>query len=393
MANERTSGPVTSIRRMCLPRAMTALLAATPIFLFVASPRAYPQNEKLPRPNESMASMAMHRANSQSTTSTTSAAKTGSFIIFDVPGSTCKESFSACTTASGIDDQGTVIGSYADANQAFHGFLRFADGTFLNIDVPGSACAAEYSVCTSPAAINSEGTVTGYYCDAVTCQGFLRDLYGNYTTFAPAESLFLLVNGINEEGDVIGQYCNGSSDCPAFVRDRHGKITTFDAPGEVNGNSPTSINDEGDIVGTYYDANYLSYGYRRDCRGRVTPLNGPGGDSVHPASINDLGEIVGFYRDSAYNSYGFLLTGQDHYTAITGYPVAINLFGATAGQTGGSGGAGSEGFYRMRNGNVASFLPPTALYIDVTAMNSEGTVAGWFIDPEYLGHGFIWRDN
>jgi hypothetical protein len=391
MVNQtNTKGANTVIWQMCLCPAMTAFLGGT--LMFFAANSAYSQTLEVRRPTTSLSNLARYRGNSEDTTKT-SPASTGSFIVFDVPGSTCKESFVACTTTFGINDEGTVVGSYADANQAFHGFLRLADGTFLNIDVPGTTCTTEYSTCTTPTAINPAGTVAGWYCNAVNCYGFLRDLEGRYTSFAPTDSQFILVNAISSNGEVTGQYCNGSSECPSFVRDRHGNFTTFEAPGAVNGTSGASINDQGEIVGTYLDANYVNHGFRRDYGGHVTSLDPPDAANIYPVSINDVGEIAGYYVDVALNEYGFLLTCHNHYADITGYPVAINLYGAIAGQNNGSGEAGTEGFYRDRSGNLSSFLPPNALYITVAGLNSHGTITGSFIDSEYLQHGFIWRDN
>ena len=62
---------------------------------------------------------------------------------------------------------GTITGSYTDANNAGHGFLRARDGTFTTFDPPGA-------VGTFPLAINPAGAVTGSYTDAnFVVHGFL----------------------------------------------------------------------------------------------------------------------------------------------------------------------------------------------------------------------------
>jgi hypothetical protein len=386
----KSQGPTTSIWRERLYRVTIALLAG--VAMLLASNSAYSQNPRPYQPRESLAGFAARHVNSATLTRDHSA-KTGSFIVFDVPGSACEASFVACTTTAGINDEGTVVGSYSDANQAYHGFLRKADGTFLNIDVPGSTCTTEFSACTTPTAINSAGTVAGYYCDAVNCYGFLRDRDGSVTTFLPTGSVFLFVTAVNSEGAVTGSYCNASGVCSAFVRDHHGNITAFEAPGAVNGTSGASINDQGDIVGLYLDANYASHGFLRDCHGQITQLSPTGAAYVYSASINDQREIVGYYQDAAYNNYGFLRSAWGEYTAVTGFPVAINRCSLIAGQLGEPGEAGTEGFYRDRDGYITNFLPPNALYITVAGLNQHGSITGSFIDSAYLQHGFIWSDR
>src|SRR5262249_22957201 len=51
-------------------------------------------------------------------------ARAATFITFDVPGSTCLPPFPFCTTPVAINPDGTITGFYADANAALHGFLR-----------------------------------------------------------------------------------------------------------------------------------------------------------------------------------------------------------------------------------------------------------------------------
>ena len=53
---------------------------------------------------------------------------------------------------------------------------------------------------TSPSGINPAGAITGYYCDAVTCHGFLRAPDGTVTTFDFPGSGYTQPVGINPEG-------------------------------------------------------------------------------------------------------------------------------------------------------------------------------------------------
>jgi hypothetical protein len=53
-----------------------------------------------------------------------------------------------------------------------HGFLRAPDGKLTTFDAPGAGTG--YGQGTWGYWINKSGAITGYYCDAITCHGFLR---------------------------------------------------------------------------------------------------------------------------------------------------------------------------------------------------------------------------
>jgi hypothetical protein len=75
----------------------------------------------------------------------------GSFITIDVPGSTS-------TSAYSINNQGTIVGNYGDAN-GVHGFVRASGGEIATFDIPSSTQ-------TLPVAINNGDAITGSYVDA-----------------------------------------------------------------------------------------------------------------------------------------------------------------------------------------------------------------------------------
>src|ERR1019366_4921917 len=69
----------------------------------------------------------------------------------------------------------------------------------------------------SPSCINPAGAITGYYCDATNCHGFLR---------TPG-----------------------------------GTITSFDIPGDANGTYPSGLTPAGASEGNYIDASGVNHGF------------------------------------------------------------------------------------------------------------------------------------
>jgi hypothetical protein len=100
------------------------------------------------------------------------------FVTFDVPGSTCLAPFPFCTRPTAINNSEAIVGFYADASGAGHGFLRTRDGAIVTIEPTGS-------VSSFATDINPSAAITGYYCDNTTCHGYLRSPYGAFTKFDP----------------------------------------------------------------------------------------------------------------------------------------------------------------------------------------------------------------
>jgi len=171
----------------------------------------------------------------------------GTFITFDVPGSTG-------TSPSAITANGVVIGNYGDASGLTHGFLRTPSGAFTTFDVPGAQL-------TAPTDINPGGVITGWYCPTVDCQ------------------------------------ISGTITIGGFLRDSDGTFTTFDAPAgayilgsiyKVSG-SPPSINPRGDIVGTYVAPGFVEHGFLRTKDGAFTTIDPPGAGFTEVIAINPAG--------------------------------------------------------------------------------------------------------
>ena len=80
-----------------------------------------------------------------------------------------------------INLEGAVTGYYYDAANGVHGFVRWRDGHFTEIDAPGASPAPFFG--TLGSSINQEGTVAGYLVDSNNvAHGFVRTRAGDFTT-------------------------------------------------------------------------------------------------------------------------------------------------------------------------------------------------------------------
>ena len=123
------------------------------------------------------------------------------FTPLDVPFSGATD-----TEAFGINDQGQIVGIYAEQLRA-HGFL-YAAGAFTLLEVPFSGAIA-----TEALGINDRGQIVGDYIDfpASRSHGFVY-VAGVFTPLEfpfsnpDASSNATVPSGINNRGQIVGSY-------------------------------------------------------------------------------------------------------------------------------------------------------------------------------------------
>ncbi len=302
------------------------------------------------------------------------------FILFDLPGATQ-------TYPTAINSSGTVTGFYADAAGG-HGFLRAPDGTLTVFDAPASQNIY-------PSSINSAGAVAGNYSSA-SQHGFLRTPDGAFVSFDvpgtfPSSSGNPIV--INDAGVIAGPYFDGAH-MHGFLRTADGTVTTLDAPNSTY-TYATGINNNGAVTGIYADASFNSHGFVRGNDGTWVAFAVPGGNFGFfppPLSIDDAGIVVGSYFQSV--THGFLrhLDGTfltfDVAGAAGTQPAGINSTAAVGGSYQDSTYA-YHGFLRMPSGVVYKLSVPGASATFGVGINDSGLVVGSYQDANFASHGFL----
>lgn len=174
---------------------------------------------------------------------------------FDTPFASISD-FSPITVAGGINESGSIVGSYLErpafgVSLEWHGFVRDPNGDFTQLDVPGEDQSQLWG-------INDSGQIVGTTGDELN-SAFIRDIDGTFTLFSA----------------IIGP--GGAS------------------PGELSGwTYAYGINNLGQISGSYYD-DYMR-GYVRDADGTFSYLDIPGGNiDTWVFGINNLGQVAGIY--------------------------------------------------------------------------------------------------
>jgi hypothetical protein len=108
-------------------------------------------------------------------------------------------------TAAGINNRGDVAGFYTTKGGTVDGFLKLSNGHFTTIAVPGASMTQAFG-------LNDSDTVVGTYTlgtgSTATTHGFIWRIGGHLTTGVddPNDPGTTVLNGINNEGDIVGFY-------------------------------------------------------------------------------------------------------------------------------------------------------------------------------------------
>ena len=179
------------------------------------------------------------------------------------------------TRANGINRAGDIVGSFVDNNSynntggsngtKEHGFL-YRGGVFTPIDFPGASYTEAWR-------INDHGQVLGRYQsgNGGTHVFLFAPASGSFISLdypgasSTAVSYFTQMGGLNNNGDIVSDYCS-SADCDLdTVRGfllSGGSFVSLEMPGAA-GTVPFGINDQGVIVGGYTDSSLRVHGFLR----------------------------------------------------------------------------------------------------------------------------------
>lgn len=253
------------------------------------------------------------------------------------------------THIEGINGLGQIVGFYV-LNGEEHSFIETA-GKFLDLPYPSGAFEIR------PFGINASGVVTGNYETNDTVEhGFVYTLSNGYTILddpAAGTSGFTNAFGINDAGQVVGCFGDGTSTSAFIYNSNTGKYTTLVDPNATLETIAYGINKTGQIVGEFYDG--LSYHGFLYFNGNFTSIDDPlasaAAGGTQATAINSAGQIVGVYFDALGGLHGFL---YDHGTYQTmDDPLASEAAGGTV----------------------------------ITGISDQGTLVGYYSDDSGV-HGF-----
>jgi uncharacterized membrane protein len=293
------------------------------------------------------------------------------------------------TAALGRNNRGQVVGSYLDKRDRFHGFVQRGQHV-EDIDVPG----AQGTVASK---INDDGQIVGYYTNrhatpsAQFEHGFLYDPHGRgrVQRIEVPDASATRPFGINNGGQIVGDYVDRAGVSHGFVRHPDGTVTRVDVPG-ATATQPSDIDDRGRIVGSYVDAaTYAVRGFLREADGTITTIDAGPSSFTQLLGINNQGQIVGYALDGRFVARGFIREPDGSNTPVTfpgtkGATVASDI-DDRGGLAGDYGLKRVSGYVGDRRGRIETFDVPGALTeTRAEGVNDDGDIVGTF-DPGVAG--------
>lgn len=158
--------------------------------------------------------------------------------------------------ASGINDNGDVVGLYLDSASAQHGFI-LSGGKYTTVDVKGMSSTACWG-------INNSGLVTLYALDS-------SNDYHSYTTtdkgktltkwgYSGAGALGTVIHSPNNNGDIDGTYFDSSNGGHGVLW-TGGKYYPFHDPKDNHSTRADGLNNSLTIVGRYSPPSGTNQGF------------------------------------------------------------------------------------------------------------------------------------
>jgi hypothetical protein len=195
----------------------------------------------------------------------------------------------AWTLAGGLNDQGTVVGTYYD-HISLHGYIM-DHGTYTSYDVPIPGASD-----TDLTAINNQGDFVGTYFLNDQSYAFSR-IKGRLApvNYPSNTGGITLLSGINNHGQILGTSSDASGSLGFVYQDGH-FLFTFRVPFPgAAGTVAKGLNDYGEIVGSYSTSDGITHGFLRDQFGHFHTIDHPTipATVTEAMGINDSGQIVG----------------------------------------------------------------------------------------------------
>ena len=324
------------------------------------------------------------------------------FTNFDLPdGGTAG---AGMTNVNGIANGGAVVGFATTDGVNFTNSVRSPSGATSQLNLSASDMAL---------GINNAGDVVGLNQSSNTAF-FLPSGGTAQTITVPSAATGAF--GINDHGNIVGQYSSGAATPGFFIQNASGKgLMTINAPSGSNVVNPQGINNNGLAVGFYLGTDGQDHGFTANLAqasgGKITgravadPVipnvpGEPGATFVFSQilGVNDANIAVGYYGDSTTSQHGFLLNlATDVYTFLDNPAMQFSGGVETTQITGINNQGDIAGFYSDASGNFHGFtacpLVGNGTSCTVGSLPEPGSLALACVGLVMLGFGLHARSR
>ena len=223
------------------------------------------------------------------------------------------------TQVEGLNDNNVQVGYYSTQNKKSgtnNSFGWYFNGSFHEVNYPTGNNAKPMQDALD--AVNNHDVAVGYYLNGagryrgytynIKTRKFALVTKPGAPTGGNAPSLGAL--GINNAGDVVGDYTTTGGTIDGFIKLAGGAFHTIAVPGAIE-TVAIGVNDNDTVVGAYVDgtgSTMMIHGFIWRIGGSLTTMvDDPNAATATVLNgINNKGDIVGFYTDSHGNTDGLL---------------------------------------------------------------------------------------
>jgi hypothetical protein len=200
------------------------------------------------------------------------------------------------------------------------------------------------------------------------------------------------VNGINDEGLIVGDFDDVDGLTKGFYRDRQNRFHAIMFPGSTS-TVAQQINNEGTIAGLYAFADGRRHGFILR-RGKFETVDFPGAISTKIRGLDDRGDVMGNYSITGDDEEGFILDPTGIYAV--NYPDSLttdvwdeNQWGLIVGDYTDSTPDENIHGYTLFKGHFATLDYPGYPVTSLRGANEAGVIVGQFAMDDFLAHGFV----
>ncbi|WP_165074487.1 hypothetical protein [Paludisphaera rhizosphaerae] len=210
-----------------------------------------------------------------------------------------------------------------------------------------------------------------------------------YTTLVPFGSNVGTAYGINDQGDVVGNYVTSGGASNGFLYSGGGYTSI--SYSLFTGTSVAGINNLGSMVGFYYlpfDSN--PGGFRID-GGVINGLEIPDSRYTQALGVNNLGQIVGLFEGTRGGRHGFIVDGLTYKQIDVGADTTLSGINDKGDMVGSY--LGMDGFYHgfvyHPDGTFDTITVAGATETHAMGINQLGQIVGYYVDANGVAHGFL----
>lgn len=252
---------------------------------------------------------------------------------------------------------------------------------------------------TTPFGINQGGDIAGDFADpSGATRGFIRYRDGSFSApiVDPNDTAnFTRGLGINSAQTVTGDFFNVADNVFHGFFLSGGVFTQFDFGAGFSTNV-VGISDAGDFVGLFGSVTQPNQAFV-NIGGTSTVISVPGATTGEADGIDNFDRVVGVFSSDAVNFHGFLRQANGALTFPIDFPGSaqtlprgINDRGWVVGRYINTD-ASVHGFFLKLPGTFVSFDYPGAIETSLNGINNAGLISGRYTDGAGIRHGFLAR--